>query len=128
MSPLKHNSLATVVRTWLRGEFVGEDEFGNRYYRTKGARDRASERRWALYSGPAEPTRVPPGWHAWLRGTLERPPSERPLPAPRWEKEYQPNLTGTDRAYYPPGSIRRGGERPAGPPTGSGYEPWRPSS
>ena len=24
--------------TWLYGAFVGEDEFGNRYYRTKGGK------------------------------------------------------------------------------------------
>ena len=27
-----------MVRTWLYGEPVGEDEFGNRYYRTKGGK------------------------------------------------------------------------------------------
>ena len=26
------------VWTWLYGEAVGEDEFGNRYYRTKGGK------------------------------------------------------------------------------------------
>lgn len=124
VNALRRNSLFTMVRTWLRGEFVGEDEFGNRYYRTRGARDRASERRWVVYAGVPEPTRVPPGWSGWLHGTIERPPSERPLPAPRWEREPMPNLTGTDRAYYPPGSIRRADQ--SAEPRGREYEPWRP--
>src|SRR5262245_58834953 len=29
-------TFGTQVWTWLYGEFVGEDEFGNRYFRTKG--------------------------------------------------------------------------------------------
>ena len=28
----------TMVTTWLYGEPVGEDEFGNRYYRTSGGK------------------------------------------------------------------------------------------
>jgi len=40
-----------------------------------------------------------------------------------WEKPHQPNMTGTPDAYYPPGSILRGGRRP--PATGD-YEPWTP--
>ncbi|HET6518305.1 MAG TPA: NADH-ubiquinone oxidoreductase subunit NDUFA12 family protein [Geminicoccaceae bacterium] len=127
LTDLRHNTLVTMVRTWLGGEPVGADEFGNRYYRARGAAgDRRAERRWVVYAGPAEPTRVPPGWHGWVRGTIERPPSERPLPAPRWEADPMPNLTGTPGAYYPPGSLRRTdrGGRPEAP--GGEYEAWRP--
>ena len=31
-------TLNTQVWTWLYGELVGTDEFGNRYYRTKGGK------------------------------------------------------------------------------------------
>ena len=31
-------TLNTQIWTWLYGELVGEDEFGNRYYRTKGGK------------------------------------------------------------------------------------------
>ena len=31
-------TFGTQLWTWLYGEFVGEDEFGNRYYRTKGGK------------------------------------------------------------------------------------------
>ena len=33
---LKTNSLFTMLRTWLRGELVGVDDYGNRYYRERG--------------------------------------------------------------------------------------------
>ena len=54
---------------------------------------------------------VPPGWHGWLTHSREKAPSEDPLPTKRWEKEHQPNLSGTALAYVPPGHERRGGRR-----------------
>ena len=47
-------TFGTLLTTSLYGEFVGEDEFGNRYYRTKGGKiDPALgfERRWVIYNG-----------------------------------------------------------------------------
>jgi NADH:ubiquinone oxidoreductase subunit len=121
---LKANSFFTMLRTWLRGELVGVDEYGNRYYRERGRTGSwRRERRWVVYARAAEPTLVPPGWVGWLHKRIERPPSEQPLPAPKWEQEPLPNLTGTDAAYLPPGALQRGGRR--APATGD-YEPWRP--
>jgi NADH:ubiquinone oxidoreductase subunit len=117
------NSAFTMLQTWLRGELVGEDEHGNRYYRRRGARDWRKERRWVVFASEAEPTTVPPGWVGWLHRKIEKPPSEVPLAAPRWEKERLPNLTGTAEAYLPPGAVERGGVR--APATGD-YEAWRP--
>ena len=48
----------------LYGERVGEDEFGNRYYRTKGGKiDPALgfERRWVIYNGYAEASKIGAG-------------------------------------------------------------------
>jgi NADH:ubiquinone oxidoreductase subunit len=120
---LKANSFFTMLQTWLRGELVGEDEYGNRYYRERGNPGWRRERRWAVFSHDADPTLVPTGWVGWLHKRIEKAPSEQPLPAPRWEKERLPNLTGTAKAYLPPGAIERGGHR--APATGD-YEPWRP--
>jgi NADH:ubiquinone oxidoreductase subunit len=125
VSALWTNHFFTILRSWLRGELVGKDAYGNRYYRERGRKDLAwrRERRWVLFNGIADPTEVPPGWVGWLHKRIELPPSEVPLPAPRWEQERLPNLTGTDGAYLPPGAIQRGGHR--APATGD-YEAWRP--
>jgi NADH:ubiquinone oxidoreductase subunit len=122
---LRANNFYTVLRTWLRGELVGIDDYGNRYYRERGRSPSAwrKERRWVLFSRDADPTRVPTGWVGWLHGRIAKAPSEHPLPAPHWAKERLPNLTGTPAAYLPPGAIERGGHR--APATGD-YEPWRP--
>ena len=58
--------------TWRFGEHVGNDALGNRYYRTKGGKiDPALgfERRWVLYNGLAEASKVGPDWHGWLHHT-----------------------------------------------------------
>lgn len=107
----------TSLFTWWKGELVGNDQFGNRYYQEKRGR-----RRWVIYHGAIEASAVPAEWHAWLHHTVDEPPLERP-PARPWEKEHQPNPTGTADAYRLPGDLQAGGERDKA--TGD-YEPWRP--
>jgi NADH:ubiquinone oxidoreductase subunit len=110
------------------GEFVGEDEFGNKYYRYAQANEIdpnvGAERRWVIYNGPADASRVPPGWRGWLQHNFELPPSEEPSYQMReWERPHVPNMTGTPAAYRPQGSQLSTGERPAA--TGD-YVPWSP--
>ena len=121
-------TLGTILLTWLRGELVGTDPFGNRYYRMRprgplqrGGGRFSRERRWVLYRGEPEATKVPPEWHAWLHHTVDEIPGARSRYP--WEREHQPNMTGTARAYHPRGSVLRGGHR--APATGD-YEPWTP--
>lgn len=118
-------SFGTLLHTLLHGRRVGADEFGNRYYVGKGDhREGGRQRRWVLYKGAAEASKVPPDWHAWLHHTIATPPSEQPLPAKPWEKEHEANRTGTAAAYVPQGSVLAGGERPRA--TGD-YQAWRPN-
>ena len=72
-------TFGTQLWTALYGEFVGEDEFGNRYYRTKGGKIDPTlgfERRWVIYNGIAEASIVPPSWHGWLHHAVDVPPTE----------------------------------------------------
>jgi NADH:ubiquinone oxidoreductase subunit len=79
-------TFGTQVWTWLYGEFVGTDEFGNRYYRTKGGKIDKSlgfERRWVTYNGYAEASTIPPAWHGWMHHMVDVPPTqERVEPRP----------------------------------------------
>ncbi|MDR3512281.1 MAG: NADH:ubiquinone oxidoreductase subunit NDUFA12 [Caulobacteraceae bacterium] len=108
-----------------RGAFVGQDEFGNRYYEARDNKDSYDQRkrRWVTFKGYAEASKVPPDWHGWLHHTFEAPPTVEPLLRRAWEKDYLPNLTGTVEAWRPAGSLARTGERPAA--TGD-YQAWRP--
>ena len=113
-----HATPGTLVTTWWSGTRVGEDAYGNRYYQS-----RDGKRLWVLYAGTVEASRVPSQWHGWLHHTFDTLPTEEPAQRKAWEAEHQPNLTGTDGAYRPQGSLWKGGARP--PATGD-YEAWRP--
>ena len=118
-------TIGTRLWTWWKGELVGEDQFGNRYYREKGKPARGRRGRWVLFNGETEASKTPPDWHAWLHRTSDAPPSEKPLETKPWQQPHIPNLTGTALAYRPPGD-RANGPRPEGVP--APYEAWRPDS
>ena len=104
--------------TLKHGSQVGEDEQGNKYYR-----DPKTERRWVIYNGDNDASRVPPEWHRWLHYTTDSAPTEVPPLVKPWEKDHVPNLTGTVGAYVPPGSLSDSRSRDQA--TGD-YEAWRP--
>lgn len=111
------NTWGTRLWTWRKGEKVGEDDFGNRYYRERGGK-----RRWVIYRDGAEASNVPPEWHGWLHYTVDELPDENYKPR-EWQKPHRPNMTGTGQAYRPAGSTLVPGGRP--PATGD-YEAWTP--
>ena len=117
-------TIGTLFTIAKRGELIGTDESGNKYYQS---RDTVSydgrKRRWVVYNGYAEASKVTPDWHGWLHYTFDEPPTEAPLPRRRWEKDHLPNLTGTVHAWRPKGSLTRGGERAAAT---SDYQAWSP--
>ncbi len=108
-----------------RGVFIGKDELGNSYYEAKDTKDSydGRKRRYVVYNGYAEASKVSPDWHGWLHHTFELPPTLEPLKRQSWERDHIPNLTGTVHAWRPQGSIARSGERQKA--TGD-YEAWRP--
>lgn len=111
------NTWGTRLYTWRKGVLVGEDEFGNRYYK-----ERNGWRRWVIYNGEAEASKVPPDWHGWLHYTVDVPPTEQDYRPRPWEKPPRPNMTGTPEAYRPRGSALSPAKRRAG----SDYQPWQP--
>ena len=119
-------TFGTQLWTRLYGEFVGADESGNHYYRTRdGKIDPALgfERRWVVYAGYAEASTIPPGWHGWMHHTVDVPPTAETYQPREWQKPPRRNLTGTPAAYRPPGSMLGQNRRPRA--TGD-YRPWTP--
>lgn len=121
-------TVATRFHTWLHGEFVGTDMFGNRYFQTKGQKKDPAlgfVRRWVIYNGVAEASRIPPGWYGWMLHKTDEVPGRDGYQAREWEQPHQPNLTGTPFAHRPSGSILRGEPRAKAM---EGYQPWTPSA
>jgi len=109
-------TFGTQLWTWRKGQRVGEDDLGNVFYQT-----RDGKRRWVIYKGEIEASKINPEWHGWLHFTWDEPPTKIALKRKIWEKAHQENLTGTALAYAPPGSLRQ-----AHPLQRRDYEAWSP--
>lgn len=107
-------SFGTQFFTWRHGKHVGTDELGNKYYTGKG-------RRWVIYNGPIEGSRISADWHGWLHHTFDNMPESDPLPHKSWEKPHVANPTGSQDAYHPAGSLWAGKSEPR-----RDYEAWQP--
>jgi NADH:ubiquinone oxidoreductase subunit len=103
---------------------MGEDHLGNVYY--EGGKDpNGIVRRWVIYKGSNDASRVPPEWFSWLHHQIDSVPDQA-LPAPKaWEIPGEVNLTGSQLAYRPSGALEKGGHRAAA--TGD-YEAWTPGA
>jgi NADH:ubiquinone oxidoreductase subunit len=109
-------TLNTQLFTWRKGVRVGEDELGNIFYENSD-----KSKRWVIFNGEIEASKISPDWHGWLHHTWDEPPTDKPLQHKSWQKPHQENLTGTLGAYAPAGSIRK-----AEPADRSDYEAWVP--
>ncbi len=116
-------TVGTLFNSAMTGEQVGTDAQGNKYYRAKKRRADGGERRWVIYDGANDASRVPAEWHGWLHNTYDGVPESHLPPARIWEVDYTPNATGTPAAYRPQGALEKGGHRAAA--TGD-YEAWSP--
>ena len=110
-------TITTKIASAIFGKKVGEDEFGNVYYTNS-----KKSRRWVIYKGIAEASKVPADWHRWLHKTTDETPKSTKKKY-KWEKKHLPNLSGTDMAYVPKGHLKRGGKRDK---TTGDYTAWKP--
>ena len=115
-------TIGTRLFSWRNGGKVGTDGLGNAYFESKKLLA-GRTRRWVIYSGANDASRVPPEWFGWLHHQTDALPADRPAPR-AWVKGPVPNLTGTGAAYRPVGALERGGNRAAA--TGD-YEAWSPN-
>ena len=112
-------TIGTRLMTWWKGRAVGRDKFNNQYFTEKSG----GKRRWVIYEGLPEASKIPAEWHGWLHHTTDEIPSDKYTPY-FWEKKHIKNLTGTVGAYRPGGSILTDEKRQK---SGSDYEAWTPN-
>ena len=109
-------TLGTAIFSRRHGTKVGEDPLGNLYFEGKG-------RRWVMYEGSNDVSRVPPDWYAWLTRQIDDVPDKALPPAPKFLREPTPNLTGTPAAYRPSGALEKGARRQR---SSGDYQAWSP--
>ena len=89
------DTLGTKMKTIFFGKLVGTDSYGNKYYESK------SGKRWVIYSNEIDASKIPVEWYSWMHFTKNRIEKNHELKKYEWQKAHQPNLTGTETAYYP---------------------------
>ncbi len=88
---------------------AGQDGYNNHYY------EDACKKRWVIYKGTPEGSKVPPLWNAWLHHTVNNTPVEKRY---GWERPPFSNISGTSYAYKAHSNMLE--TLP--------YEPWSPQS
>ena len=89
-------TLGTRLETIFFGKFVGEDNFGNKYYENK-----KRKKRWVIYKGEIEATKIPVEWYSWMHSIKNKIEDTHELKKYNWQKNHLSNQTGTDKAYTP---------------------------
>lgn len=91
-----NQTFGTFLQTLFYGERVGEDNFGNKYYKNSD-----DSKRWVIYNGPVDASAIPPEWHSWLHKIIKTTPEKVNFNNYKWQKSHKKNLTGTSQAYNP---------------------------
>ena len=116
-------SFGTTLYTWFYGKLVGSDEIGNKYYTNSNNHADLNAKRWVIFNGEIEASKIPPHWHAWLHKSIDKPPinyKHKYL----WQKNHKENMTGTIHAHYPPSNPLSKNYNPDR--IKADYESWSP--
>ena len=94
-------SLRTWIYTLVNGALVGRDEFGNRYFRGKGRKLNGRERRWVIYKGEIDASKISNEWYSWIHFINNRIEKSNNITKYNWQKPHLSNQTGTNKSYHP---------------------------
>ena len=107
-------TIGTSIYTLFTGKLIGEDKFKNKYYTNRKGK------RWVIYNSEVEASKIPPSWHRWIHFITNKIP-EKNEPIYFWQKNHVENLTGTNKAYKPEGSLHSDSKKSM-----KKYETWNP--
>ena len=103
-------TFGTFLKTLFFGKYVGKDEFGNKYYKSK------QNERWVIYSNNIEATKITSDWFMWMHHTIDKIPDNNNQKY-IWQKKHLENKTGSKDSYKPT-KIKKGDKLRK-------YETWR---
>ena len=90
-----HQTLGTRIYTLFFGKYKGNDYFGNKYFQSK------SGRRWVIYNGEVDATKIPNEWYSWIHYLNNKIENTQNIKKYKWQKKNSPNRTGTSKAFHP---------------------------
>ncbi len=103
---------------------IGIDEFGNSYFEQKSSPSISiKKKRFVIYRGQVEASKIPSQWHRWLHYTCDEVPVNINTHKNSWQKIHLPNLTGTTYQHSPINTETK--KRKA---VSCDYESWKPNN
>ena len=87
-------TFGTFLKTLFFGKYVGSDEYGNKYYKSK------KDERWVVYSNIIESTKITSDWYLWIHHTIDKTPNNKETKF-SWQKKHLANQTGTENSFKP---------------------------
>ena len=94
-------NLGTIIYTWLKGNFVGEDNMGNKYYTNSKNSSSINAKRWVIYNGEIEASKIPNEWYSWMHLINNNIENKHQIKKYEWQKEHLSNQTGSENSYHP---------------------------
>ena len=88
-------TLGTRLFTIFSGKLMGEDIYGNKYYKSKKGK------RWVIYKDEIDASKIPNEWYSWIHFTKNKIENIHDLNKYEWQKPHLPNQTGTENSYHP---------------------------
>ena len=97
---LSYNSWFFKIYCKFSAKKIGVDNYGNQYFQKNktSQKNNFRPRRFVIYKGNVEASKIPQEWNAWLHHITNEIPDMK-ANKPSWIKEHIPNLTGTPFAY-----------------------------
>ena len=87
-------TFGTFLKTLFYGKYVGQDDFGNKYYKNN------QDERWVIYADSIEATKITSDWFMWMHHTIDKIPTKDEKKY-LWQKNHSANKTGSKNAYKP---------------------------
>ena len=91
----RRQTFGTFLKTLFYGNYVGKDELGNKYYKSR------KNERWVIYSSDIEATNITSDWFLWIHHTIDKIPVEKDKKKYSWQKNHLENQTGTKNSHKP---------------------------
>ena len=99
-----------LFKNFIFGKYVGSDEYGNKYYKSK------KNERWVVYSNNIETIKITSDWYLWMHSTIDKIPDNKETRF-SWQKKHLENQTGTKGSFKPVKIIRNNLKKK--------YETWK---
>jgi NADH:ubiquinone oxidoreductase subunit len=80
---------------------VGSDEYGNQFFELKTSDYLGRKKRYCLYNGYVEASKISPEWHPFMHYQIEAKAVKKTFKQYKWQKPFVPDTTLSGSKFLP---------------------------